>query len=295
MHALRLELGRGGGSDEAPYLSDPDSAATVEVAHTLKEVGMELVDAFREVTGHPRLKGAFHELRGTTGTTRTRTPILPKGVPEGSPAPPALPAAAPVPEAPGEGSIFKDHPEAGDALERILELAPVIYRFTTQRGKMPTEQLLGYVEKDAAAKARGAWLIASDKLPLHDWDATSMSCSRCKAPKNEENLYADCPKGTTQKDMLRRLGGKTVENLIELLGKYSQSVELTKPVDALGGMSLNKFFMERKWERGNLTLDLGGMTIYHCVLQTDEGLHWVGRFLTEITALVETESRPGVP
>ncbi len=284
---------------------DGESRANVIMAREVRAIGSEVVDAFRDITGHPKLgRSVSDELRqNRERTLRTQSvkELPPPGTRSPIPLMPGGPAGAPAPQAPAPPTgaqpkaalpIDEEHPEFYPALDRIVELAPRIHELRQQHGALPAAQVMENVQRDASIAAIAAWALSSKTRPGHEWQEDT--CIRCRAKKTQDNIGRVCEKGQSQQDMLRRLYGLQVKDLIELVAQYQQSIEFTSPLDAIGGMSLRAFFMEKRWAPGD-RMDLGGATIYQVVLQTDEGLTWLGTFLGKLKEEIDKTPAKNVP
>jgi hypothetical protein len=256
---------------------DPETRDMKELAHVGREIIVELTDAARDITGHPK--------RGTrvADELATKAPrsITGATIPERALPAPTQPAAAPPAPSAAQAEVSNlavTHPEVMASFDYLIRLAPRIYDMATQEG--PPEEVRENVLKDATVTANLVWLSARSRKPSHLMDSNTGRCVRCNVGNSTEAAGKPCPLGWSQKDLLRSLKGQTVKTLMENISRYQGTVELNSPLDSLGQLSIRQYLFAKKFGPTD-DPDLGGNTIFDTIT-SEVGILWLGRFLSEI-------------
>jgi hypothetical protein len=282
--------------DEWMGLKQEQEGEMGELRETLRvgrEIVGEVVEAARDMTGHPK-RGArvadelaaknLHR-RVSAGAT---TPAL-----AGTSAPAAElagPAAPTMTEEQAEATRLRTlHPEALGTVDYIMRLAPRVYDIVAVDD--PPEVLAENAAKDAVATANLVWMAARNVKPSHLMDSNSGRCVRCNVANSPEVLGKPCPLAWSQKDMLRGLKGTTTRGLLEQIARFQSTIEMNTPLDTLGGLTLRQYMFTKKFGPSD-DPNLGGHTIFD-VVTSEVGLLWLGKFIDVITDKVIQEEQQG--
>ncbi len=276
--------------------ADPETEELKQIVSGSKDIILEVVEAARDITGHPKRGGriageltektAHHQL--TAGETPERRALT--GSVQAQPAVPSVGAGMAEVASGGTqqraSSIAMTHPELFTTWEYIVQLAPRIHDLEMQDGDPQTVR--DNAIKDATLAANAAWMLVRDKKPTHVFDSNSGRCLRCNVAQEPAAMGKPCPKGMSQKDMLRGLRGMSVKGLLENIEAYQGTLELNTPLDALGGLSLRQYMFSKKFGPSDVEFDLGNRTLFE-VITGELGLIWMGRFLGEVDDKVVKE------